>query len=391
MAPSTPYSTPPPPLAGDPEAVLERHETALAGLRAALVELEATPSYLMLTNDEVGEETKAKVGAAAEGAAELWPLIDAADSALAHIRTYVDANGMRGRHRTELIRLLGDPWITLEGEPGPVTVADILHRFRTRYDAIRGWVTQINDLWLAILPRIDAARATMARLEADVDDLGIPEPLIGRAKALAEDLEQRLVADPLGVVEGDGPQLDAQVAAAADQVAILRAGRDNLEDDLRSTEHLLANLRVLRARAEAAASESEAKVVDPGGLVRVPGPDVLDGDNGLADRLDEIFGLGDRANWSHRRTLLDAWLATAGKLEKQLQRAERANRRPLGRREELRGRLRAYQAKMAAVGRAEDLELSALIDRVRSELFTAPTDLARATEAIEQLARRLRT
>lgn len=378
-------------MAGDPEAVLERHESALAALRESLVELEATPSYLMLTNDEVGEETKAKVGKATEGAAELWPLIDAADSALTHIRSYVDANGARGRHRTELSRLLGEPWITLEGEPGPVTIAEALHRFRTRYDAIRLWVTRINDLWLAILPRIDAARATLARLDADVEQLGVPEPLVGRARALAEDLEHRLVADPLGVVEGDGPQLDAQVAAAADQVASLRAGRDNLEDDLRSTEQLLASLRVLRARAEAAASESEAKVVDPGELVRVPGPDVLDGANGLADRLDEIFSLGDRANWTHRRTLLDSWLGTARKLEKQLERAEEANRRPLGRREELRGRLRAYQAKMSAVGRAEDLELSALIDRVRSELFSAPTDLDRATEAIEQLARRLRS
>ena len=390
MAPVPPSTSPPPPLAGDPLTILEHHEAALASLRAGLVDLEALPSYLMVTNDELGPDTQAKIGTATDEAHRLWPLINAADGALDHIRAYVDQNGAKGKHGSEVRRLLTEAWITVEGDARLLTIGQVLQSYRKRYEAIRGVVTRINELWLALLPRIDAARATLDRLDAEVEDLGVPEPLVGRARALAADLEQRLVTDPLGVVDGDGPQLDAQVAAAAEQVAKLRAGRDNLDADLSSTEQLLASLRLLRAQAEAAASEAGAKVVDPENLVRVPAAAVLDGPSGLAERLDELFTTST-ASWAQRRALLDSWLGTARKLERQLQKAATANRGPLDRRDALRGRLRAYQAKMAAVGKAEDMELTEIVDAARSELFTAPTDLTAATAAIDELARRLRT
>ncbi len=378
---------------------LERHEKALAGLRAGLVDLEVSPSYLMLTNDSLEGETKRKVGSATERALELWPLLNAVSAALSHVRGYADENGTRGRHRDELVRLLGEAWVEVEFDSGGSTttermgIADILARFRRGYDEVAGWADTINGLWLDLLPRLDSARKTLLRLQAEADALDVPEPLIGRALALVEDLEERLVADPLGVVPGDGPQLDEAVARAAEQVAVLRSGHDSLEADLRSTEQLLASLRVLRARAEAAAAGSRTKVaeVDAEGLVRVPSASILDGPSGLADSLDQLFDNSADTSWNQRRTLLDSWLSTARKLERQLIKAEEANRRPLLQRDELRGRLRAYQAKISAVGKAEDLELTTIVDRARSTLYTSPTDLAEAAAAIDELARRLRS
>ena len=378
-------------MAGDPEAVLERHEAALASLRASLLDIEATPSYLMLIGDEVGPQTQAKVGSVADDAASLWPMVDAAGGALTHVREYLDTNGLRGRHRDEVIRLLSERWVSYHGGTGRLAIGELLAGLRTTFDELQRWVTEINDLWLAVIPRIDAARSTLNRLQSEVDELGVPEPLVGRARALADDLERRLVEDPLGVVAGDGPHLDAQVEAAASQVASLRAGRDSLDDDLRGTEELLASLRLLRARAEASASESRAKVGSVDGLVRVPTPAVIDGPGGLAERLDELFVERAGANWAQKRTLLDSWLTTARKLERQLERAVAANRAPLDRRDDLRGRLRAYQAKMAAVGKAEDMELAAIVDRAREQLYRAPADMDEASTAIDELARRLRS
>jgi hypothetical protein len=386
-------------VASDPVRVLEHHEAALAGLRGGLVDLEASPSYLMLVNDPLDGETRRKVGSAGLEAADLWSLLDAAGTALDETRGYLTLNGQRGQHRAELVRLLSERWIPVAlgspGSPGAgearYAIDEILGMIRSRYDSIREWATQITDLWLAILPRVDAAKATLGRLDTEAAQLGVVEPTIGRARALVSDLEVRLVSDPLSVVIGDGPQLDAQVAAAAAQVASLRSGHDSLEADLASTEGLLASLRLLLARAEAAASEARSKVVDPEGLVRVPSGSVLDGPDGLAARLDQLNARTGAGLWTQRRTLLDSWLATAHKLETQLVRAEAANRRPLLRRDELRGRLRAYRAKIAAVGRAEDLELTAVADEARAELFTAPTDLDRAAATMEELARRLRS
>ncbi|MCP5030610.1 MAG: hypothetical protein GY939_02330, partial [Actinomycetia bacterium] len=95
--------------------------------------------------------------------------------------------------------------------------------------------------------------------------------------------------------------------------------------------------------------------------------------------------------WNQRRGLLDSWLATARRLEDQLESAIEVNAGPLRRRDELRGRVRAYQAKISAVGKAEDLDLTAMVDDVRASLYTAPADLERASTTIEELARKLRS
>jgi chromosome segregation ATPase len=301
--------------------------------------------------------------------------------------------GSTGAAATELRRLLNERWYSVaigRGQPRTYSANGVLSEIRRRYDAVRSAVADIDHLWVSILPRVDAARATLARLQAEVDELGVPEPLVGRARALAEDLAERLIEDPASVHPQDGANLDLQVAEAAKMVATLRTKHDDLDIDLASTEELLASLRVLRARAEAARREATAKVAGADGLVRVPGEAVLDGPDGLAARLDQLFDDAAGGNWSRKRSLLDSWLDSARRLEAQLIRAGETNRAPVEARDELRGRLRAYNAKMAATGRAEDLALVEVADQARGLLYTAPTDLDAAEAAIADLAARLR-
>ncbi|MCP3989165.1 MAG: hypothetical protein GY724_08825 [Actinomycetia bacterium] len=386
--------TPPPPVAGDPETALEHYEKAVVGLRAGLLDMEASPSFLMLTSDELGPVTASKVGAGggAKAASDLWAVLQAIDSALEHIRERVDTEGLKGKNRHEVVELLSTRWVDVAGSGSPLrSIGELLAAVRKTYDDLRPHVTEIDQLWLTILPRLDAAKATLTRLDAEVDQLGVPEPLIGRAKALVSDLEQRLVSDPLSVVIDDGDQLDAQVAEAARQVSSMRASRESLDSDAAGTEELLASLRVLRARAAALAQESRAKVLDPPDLIQVPSVQVLDGPGGLGARLDQFMAVGQGASWNQRRGLLDSWLATARRLEDQLESAIEVNAGPLRRRDELRGRVRAYQAKISAVGKAEDLDLTAMVDDVRASLYTAPADLERASTTIEELARKLRS
>jgi len=378
----------------DVVGALEHYESALATLRTALAEVEASPSYLLLTDADLEGETARRYGHAARDAKELWPLIDAASDQLGAARAHLDAKGASGANGTELRRLLEERWYSVTDLPGrsprPFSVPELLAEIRRRYEAVRIGVTEIDKLWVSVLPRVEAARATLDRLEAEADALDVREPLIGRARALADDLAERLVSDPASVNPQDGANLDIQVADAAKQMAQLRTGHDNLDDDLNATEELLASLRVLRARGEAARVEALTKVVDPEGLVRVPDPGLLDGPDGLAARLDRLFENAATGAWTQKRTLLDSWLTSATKLERQLIRANEANRAPIEARNELRGRLRAYAAKMAATGRAEDLDLAELVDRASGLLYNAPTDLRAAEAAIADLAARLR-
>ena len=89
------------------------------------------------------------------------------------------------------------------------------------------------------------------------------------------------------------------------------------------------------------------------------------------------------AQWSRlRRRELD-------RCDAELAAAERADRRPepdgggaIGKRDELRGLLRAYKAKAARLGAAEDPDLSARHDQAYGLLWTAPCDLAAAEAAV---------
>ncbi len=382
-----------PPGGSDLLGALEHYEGSLASLRAGLVVIESSPSFLMLTDADLAGETARRYGLAARDAANLWELLDAGAALLGAARNHVATQGSTGAAAPELRRLLNEPWYSVaigRGQPRSFSATGVLSEIRRRYDAIRSAVADIDQLWVSILPRVDAARATLIRLQSEVDELGVPEPLVGRARALAEDLAERLIDDPASVHPQDGANLDLQVSEAAKLVATMRTKHDDLDVDLGSTEELLASLRVLRARAEASGREAASKVADPGGLVRVPGEAVLDGPDGLAARLDQLFDDAAGSNWSRKRNLLDAWLSSARRLEAQLIRAGETNRAPVEARNELRGRLRAYNAKMAATGRAEDLALADVADRARSLLYTAPADLEAAEAAIADLAARLR-
>ena len=113
----------------------------------------------------------------------------------------------------------------------------------------------------------------------------------------------------------------------------------------------------------------------------------------MAQQLDDVLALArrlDHAQWTQQRAVLDSWLNKASRLEHQLVEAEARNRRPLDRRAELRGRLQAFQAKMAATGHAETPAAMSQADDAWAELYTAPTDLAKAEAAIAELAAELR-
>lgn len=353
-------------------------------LRTGLAELEQSPSYLLLRDAAAGTVTATRYGAVAGDGVDLWPMIDAVDRRLTAIGSEIDERGRSASIARNLGSVIEVPGL------GPVAPGSALSQVRRRYDALAAEVAAIDKVWLNILPRVEAARTTLDRLDAEADGLAIREPLIGRARTVAQDLAERLVTDPRGVDVVEGQGLDTQVAEAARHLAEAKAGHDNLDTDLAGTEETLANLRIVLARARATTAETVAKIADPGSLVTLPSDQIIDGPAGLADRLDEVFLTDPAARWQHRRAALDRWLSTARALQGQLERALDINGAPLERRDELRGRLQAFRAKMAAVGVAEDAELGAIAEQAWNHLYTAPTSLDDAEAAVGLLAERLR-
>ncbi len=369
-------------------------ESSIAHIRTSLTELELSPSYLMLTDANPGGETARRYGKAAKEANDLWPLTNGAGYQVEAARAYIEEYGSKGKHGHKIVEMLQERFGVVLGassRPISITVPEALDRIHVLFSGVQAGIDEIDALWAALLPRVKAATETVEELQVAADRLGIVEPLIGRTRALALDLADRLTSDPLSVTAADGPALDVKVNDAITQVATARSGHDNLAKDLVRAAQLVANLRVLRSRAESARETTLEKIVEPSGLIRVPSGQIIDGPEGLASRLEKINGTGDDQEWIQRRSVLDMWLRTATKLNEQLERAEAANKGPLEKRDELRGRLQAYQAKAAGMGHAEDLELMGRFEDARSVLYTSPTDLSVAEVSLQELAARLRT
>jgi chromosome segregation ATPase len=346
----------------------------------------------MLTSTSLTGRTRDQLGQVAAEAEELWPLLLAVGQRLDKARNVASSEAGSKQSRARNLAQLLDAPMTISGvalTDQAMTLTSAVARIRQRYSTARDGASEIESLWLDVLPRIDAARATLAALARDAENLGVVEPLISRALNLADDLSERLVNDPLSVHTSDGSNLDEQVSKAVRQISMLQTGRDDLAQDLVEARQLLASLRTLKSRAAASYVESQTKVLKPNGLIHTPSDSIFDDQSkGLAKQLDRVISVDGK--WSAQRTLLDNWFDSARRLETQLSAAESANSRPLAERESLRGRLRAYQAKMAAVGKAEDMELTGVVDEARDELFTVPTDLLRAARIIADLAEQLR-
>ncbi|MDH4278870.1 MAG: hypothetical protein OEW83_12405, partial [Acidimicrobiia bacterium] len=268
-------------------AGLDRLAAAVSGLRAGIVELEQLPSFLMLGDAEPGTATAAGYASAARQAADFWPLLDVLTDRIDEARQMVDRHGLtpgggNSRRVGELNDLLAEPLtVALTDGTRTLPASAALGLLHERYDAVHHGVSRIDRAWLDVLPRVEAARETADRLQAEAEALGVVEPLIGRARSRAEDLAERLLADPISVDESEGRDLDRLVADAARQMTSLRTGHDNLGEDLQRTEEVLASLRVLRTRAAAAAAEARHKIVDPPDLVTVPSRTIIDGPGGL--------------------------------------------------------------------------------------------------------------
>lgn len=387
------------------DETLQRYSLAEGRIGANLHELEIHSTYQILKTDKLRGTTSARIGPALQAADELWSMFGLFRDALAKARKIRGTgNRLGGSERAQLTEMLTTPSVVVRTAPTPLGERDLLDdghnetkmsfeqimaRMRALYVPLRDGVAKVDDVLRDILPRLDAAHETLSRADAEAAALGVVEPDLRAARDRLDEVRRLSIDDPLALGSNAGSQLDRMATSAAQRVAQLRQGHDRLHSDLASMEGLIAEIRTLRARAAAAWTETQKKIAAPTGLVRVPGPMAIDGPRGLSERAASISS-GPSSSWQAQRESLDLWLDSTRRLRDQLVRAERANRSPLDRRDELRGLLSAYEAKIARLGRSDDQRLDNrlenIVDEAQSELFTAPTDLVRAEQLVRDLA-----
>lgn len=331
---------------------------------------------VLRTRVEEVDELVAKSGVFTKNAAQIADLLDGQTILL----SYLDVpDGVKPEVRKHFLDSTGDP-------VDHVTNCDgLIELFREVYNPVRSIVADIDAVWRDLMPRIEAATTTLDRARAVSDRLGVPIPEVRLATQRLEAVRASVSDDPLSLSSNVGPTLDQLVASAARAVGTLEHAHGSLNEDLANADVLLADLRVLRARAAAAYSEAEAKVIPEGGLVRVPSTAVIDGKNGLAHRSRQFDALDEYLDWRDARRVVDEWRTAADRLHQQLERALEVNAAPIAERSDMRALLRAYQVKAGMIPDLPD-EIAELGHKAHAELYTAPTDLGRARELMDQFA-----
>ncbi|WP_101783353.1 hypothetical protein [Nonomuraea indica] len=355
-----------------------------------LLDLESHTTFQVLKDATLSGATRQRWAHAKAALSRLWVLHDAY---LAVLRDAERTRALRGRpgadRLAELTALLTGPSVVLPTAVRPVeqrsllpesdarlTLDEAVLRMDAAFREVTGALSEVDAVWSALLPRLDAADALLRTVTGLRDRLGETIDLTSPADEL-RDLRAAVVADPLGAAGADG-ELARVTRVLDDRRADLERALRARDEYGRRREDLLAALDRVRA------AESEARLAHGAVVVKIslpPSAAPRSAAGELAGMLDALDVAAD--GWLSRAVRLSALEGATRDAENRARTTAKALYGLVGRRDELRGRLGACQAMAVRKGRAEDPVAAGLYERARLLLWSAPCDLTRAAEAVE--------
>jgi hypothetical protein len=183
-----------------------------------------------------------------------------------------------------------------------------------------------------------------------------------------------LAGDPLSVDESELAGIRALIARADAERTSAAELRENLGQRLADAHRLAGELAEADRQAQHAAAAAADRFRERD-IATVRGGD-------LRPDLAAIDALATAGQWALISPRLADWTRRARERLAALRSATTHNGGLLAARNELRGRLDAYQAKALRVGLGESGDLSRLSEAARTALFTAPCDLDAARAAV---------
>ena len=386
------------------EAAAERVAAAVAerdAIQANLLELDGSFAKQVLEGAALSGLTRDRWATASAALAALWETFLAYSAVVD--RAAELATGPRRPARKdlpELSDLLTGGCVQLPGLPvplarrdlaaaarPPVTLATAVGAMRRSFTQVTEVTSAVESVWAAFGPPLNAATADLARCAPLAAGLGADtEAELRAVSADLQALRTATNADPLalwrpappGASQGGSADTSAadrlreRAAALATRIAELDLVRQRARQRIDELAAAVAGARAARQDAVATWREAAARV---SALPPLP-PDIAE------PPLAGLGALAERGRWSRLAAELDrcdAELTAAGAQTDGLRQTAAA---ALDKRDELRGLLRAYKAKAARLGGAEDADLADSHERARALLWTAPCDLAVAEAAV---------
>jgi hypothetical protein len=347
----------------------------------ALLELELDHTRELLEKSALCGATASAWATASAALARAWEAQAVLEGHLERLGTLRGGRSKVGHKQLlELEEALGPRALDAVGDGGGRCSAEqMLDWSSADAGEARRLVATVAQAWDPVVPRLTSANATLRACADLLDELGAP-PEAGLTDARRElaRLTDAVAKDPLSVALEPVAALEAAVASVRAGAEHLRDFRADAEGRLDEARDLLADAR----RAEEDAREAHAVVLDKITRADVPEPAALPGD--LAGELDQAVTLARAGAWREVGDALERWRVRATLARDEARRVAAANRAPIALRDELRGRLSAYQAKAQRLRLLEDPGLAALHARAHRVLFTAPTDLDEAADLLRR-------
>jgi len=244
-------------------------------------------------------------------------------------------------------------------------------------------VTAVAEVWGAPSERLRQVAEAMANLQRRLAQHGIRESNEFQAVARAiEETEEAARNDPLGVDVAAVPGLEARVARLENSVDGLLRGQEERSQDLAAAEGGVSAGRAALDSCRTQLTRCAEKVLVP------------DETWSALERLGEEIRVLQRDVELARQPGADgpctALVVRGESLFLEATRLATAAQAGIGKRDELRGVLEAYQAKAQAIGLAESLELGELYAEARDVLYSAPCDLELAEQRLTRYQRAIR-
>jgi len=391
------------------ESAAQRVTAVLAerdAVQANLLELDGSFAKQVLEGAALTGRTRERWAAASAALATLWETFLAYSAVVDRVAAL--GTGARRPARKDLpelgelltggcVRLPGAPVplarrdLASAGRP-PVTLAAAVGAMRRAFTEVTEVTSAIEAVWAAVAGPLDAAAAELARVRPLAEGLG---PDIQAEFRAAEDAvaAQRAAAnaDPLALWRpspapaasgaGGGGRADTagRRPACASRSRSLPRGSPSSTGCGQQASSRIDGLAAAAAAARAARQDAVAARRDAAARISVlpPLPPEIS-----APPLASLGALAADGQWSRLGAELDRCEADLAAAAAGTAGVRQAAAAALDKRDELRGLLRAYKAKAARLGAAEDPDLAAKHEQAHGLLWTAPCDLAAAEAAV---------
>lgn len=372
------------------DAELLRLETAVTAIAANLVDLDDNPHRKELDKTRLAGRTAAAWADATDALTELWDGYRMLTELIGKARSLRDQRRFNDRERAEFIHLVLGKSVTLSTTTVPLaqrgllgtgqisttcSPAELLSAMEVAFATAATVVTRAGDVWQKLLPEAADIAAELDNVRRLTRDAGGSTATLDEADRRLGAFTATLATDPLGA--------DASaLTGVRDLVGRADAERTSATDLRRALErrldeaHMLAGeLAPARRAAEAAREKVEGRFEDREiATVR---------DVALIPDLTAVEALAAAGQWALISPRLADWTRRAREHLAALNAATARNTTLLTSRNEMRGRLDAYQAKALSRGLGEDSTLTPLADTARDLLYSAPCDLGAARRAVD--------